>query len=115
MKIKKLHWQISIFLIATVSIVTILSLVSYNKALKIDDQILKPCLSSERKYDRKIGFKFFDPWVSILPHWEISYHEKPTDVHYMNPSITVYILGEVDGNSKEVLIKLVEKGYRSQY
>ena len=92
----------------------ILSIITYKKALKLDSDVLKPSLSSELKYNRKMHFTLFDPWVSILPHWTIEYYETPTDIKSISPSITVNLLGGVDGSSKEVLIKLVDLGYRNQ-
>ena len=94
----------------------VLATVSYRKALQVEKEALKPCLSSSMNYNRVVRFGAFNPFGSMLPHWTITYFETPTNISYDTPSITVNLFGQVvDWRSKEVWMMLLEKGYRDDY
>ena len=95
---------------------SVLAFTSYRKALRVEDDVLRPCLSPSMNYERVVRFGALNPFGSILPHWKITYFETPTSIAYDTPSITVNLFGQVaDWGSKEVLGGLVEKGYRDNY
>jgi hypothetical protein len=103
-------------LLVSASCIAVLALTSYRKALRVEDDVLKECLSPSISYNRVVRFGALNPFSSILPHWTITYVETPTSISYDTPSITVNLLGQVaDWRSKEVLGALVEKGYRDSY
>jgi hypothetical protein len=94
----------------------VLVVVSYRRALHVEKDVLKPCLSTSMNYKRAVSFGAFNPFGSMLPHWTITYYETPTDIRYDTPSITVNLFGQVsDWRSKEVAMMLFTKGYRDQY
>ena len=96
--------------------VSLLAFTSYRKALRVEDDALRPCLSSAISYKRVVRFGALNPFGSIFPHWKITYFESPTSIGHESPSITVNLFGQVaDWGSKEVLGSLVEKGYRESY
>lgn len=98
------------------TILALLICYSYFQALKIEDTVLIPCLSKDRKYERSCYLKLSDPWVSYFPHWKISYWETPTDISYSSPSISVGLIGTViDWSSAEVRMQMVHSGYSKSY
>lgn len=115
-KMKRKRKALTISAVSLLVLFVVLIITSYQKALKVDNDVLKECLSSSRNYNRSIQFNLADLWISPLPHWTIYYAEVPTDVNYHNPSISVNLFGRiVDWRSKEVAMILVEKGYKDEY
>ena len=112
---KRLNTILKAFLVLAACL-TVLAFTSYKKALRVEDDVLRQCLSPSISYNRMIRFGALDPFSSMLPHWTITYCETPTSIGYDTPSITVNLFGQVaDWRSKEVLETLVEKGYRDNY
>ncbi|MBK1829035.1 hypothetical protein [Haloferula rosea] len=113
---KKLLLRGVVILVALAGVLALLLITSHKKALRVEREALTPCLSSAMHYDRIERLSALDPWTSLFPHWTITHSERPTQMHYETPSITVDIFGRVvDWRSKEVLMMLVEKGYKDDY
>ncbi|MEK7951659.1 hypothetical protein [Luteolibacter soli] len=97
--------------IVTTGCITLAAILSHQKALELDEEILQPCLSPGMTYHRAVQFSLFNPFVSLLPHWTITYFEEPVDIAYVNPTITVDFLGQITSASKEAGYLLIERGY----
>jgi hypothetical protein len=109
---KKLILRLFPFAAVGVLLLVTLLAISYKKALDVEKQVLIPNLSPSLHYNRVMHLRLFDPWVSILPHWSISYFENPINLDSDSPGIAVGIFGSVvDWCSKDVWGELVAKGY----
>lgn len=106
----------SIILLTILGAVALLLVASHRRAFRVEREVLKPCLSPAKSYDRIERIRVLDSWSLMLPHWTITYREISTDVDDDTASITVDLFGRVvDWRSKDVALMLVEKGYRDDY
>lgn len=113
---KKPLWRLYFLLGATPVCGLLLVGFSYSRAISVDNVVLKPCLDAGRHYERTIRLQALDPWTSILPQWTIGYSERPRDIRYDSPSVSISLFGRVlECRLKEVAMTLVTKGYRKSY